>query len=134
MEKDVKKKFESYPNKIRPFLENIREMILDVAEEQNIGEVTETLKWGEPSYSTKQGSAVRLDWKQKNPDQYAIYFNCKTTLIGTFKELYGDLFTYAGNRAIVFGLEEKLPEEQLRQCLSMALRYKNIKNLALLGA
>lgn len=134
MEKEVKGKFDSYPEKIRPVLRKIRELILGVAKDDNISGLTETLKWGEPSYLSKYGSTVRYDWKPKNPEQYAVYFNCKTSLIETFKELYGDVFTYEGNRAIVFGLEDTLPEKQLRHCISMSLRYKKIKHLPLLGA
>lgn len=45
------------------------------------GEIEETLKWGEPADMTKNGagSTIRLDWKPKHPDHYALYFNCKTT-------------------------------------------------------
>jgi hypothetical protein len=134
MDIDVKAKLESYPRDIRPALLRIRKLILDVAREDNVGEIIETLKWGEPSYFTKQGCAVRFDWKPKKPDQYAIYFNCRTSLVETFKEIYGDLFKYEGNRAIVFELYEKISEKQLKHCVSMSLRYKSLKTLPLLGA
>lgn len=134
MDANVKRKFAEYPKEVRPILMDIRKVILDVAKEDGAGEVTETLKWGEPSYTTKYGSAVRFDWKPKHPDQYALYFHCQTMLVETFREVFGDLFTYEGNRAIVFGLDEKIPRQQLKRCISMALRYKKIKNLPLLGA
>jgi len=112
----------------------VRDLILSVAKQDGIPDITETLKWGEPSYISKVGSTIRIDWKAKYPDQYCIYFNCKTSLIETFKEIYGDTFTYEGNRAIVFKINEVLPHKELAHCISMSLRYKKIKHLVLLGA
>jgi len=134
MNAELKKKFESYPDEVRPILMEIRKLILDVAKDEDIEEIIETLKWGEPSYITAGGSAVRFDWKKKNPDQFAVYFNCKTVLVETFREVYGDLFRFEGNRAIVFGLTENVPEKQLKHCISMSLRYKTLKNIPMLGA
>ena len=65
-------------------------------------ELEETLKWGEPSYLVKKGSTIRMDWKVKTPDQYAMYFKCTSKLVPTFRELFGDLFKYEKNRAILF--------------------------------
>jgi hypothetical protein len=130
----VKKKFETYPEKISVLLYQIRDLIFSVAEQDGILNITETLKWGEPSYISKIGSTIRFDWKVKDPDQYCLYFTCKTSLVDTFKEVYGDTFTYAGNRAIIFKTEQNLPFKELAHCISMALRYKKIKNLVLLGA
>ncbi|MCG8425896.1 MAG: DUF1801 domain-containing protein [Chromatiales bacterium] len=134
MESDIKKKFDSYPNDVCELILNIRRLILDTAKEDQIPDIEETLKWGEPSFLAKGGSPVRVDWKPKHPHQYAIYFNCKTTLIETFKEVYGDLFQYEGNRAILFQLSDHVPEAALKHCISMALRYHRIKHLPLLGA
>ena len=85
MDRGVKEKFASYPEDIAILLFNIRKLIYSVAEQDNIFELSETLKWGEPSYISKIGSAIRFDWKPKDADQYGIYFNCKTSLVDTFK-------------------------------------------------
>lgn len=134
MDNGVRKKFESYPDNIRPLFTRIRSIILETAEQDCVGEIEETLKWNEPSYLIKGGSTVRIDWKPKYPHHFFVYFNCKTSLIETFKEVYGDLFTYDGNRAIVLEIAKKLPEKELKQCISMSLRYHKIKHLPLLGA
>ena len=130
----VKQKIESYPDNIADLLNTIRNLILCTAEEYDITNIEETLKWGEPSYISTIGSAIRFDWKVKSPEHYFIYFNCKSRLIETFKEVYGDTFAYKGNRAIVFTLDQKLPLTELKHCISMALRYKKLKHLPLLGA
>jgi len=134
MELNVKRKFDSYPKSVFIALKNIRELIFSIAKQNGIEDLTETLKWGEPSYVSKIGSTIRIDWKAKYPQQFCIYFNCRTTLVETFRELYDDTFTYDGNRAIIFNLGSELPLKELAQCISMSLRYKKIKHLELLGA
>lgn len=130
----IKQKFATYPDTIAVLLHNIRDLIYTVAKQDGIADLTEALKWGEPSYISKKGSTIRFNWKATSPDQYCIYFNCKTSLIDTFKEIYGDTFSYQGNRAIVFKIDQTLPVKELSHCISMSLRYKNIKHLTLLGA
>jgi hypothetical protein len=130
----VKQKFETYPNNISVLLNTVRDLIYAVAAQDGISDINETLKWGEPSYITKFGSTIRFDWKPKSPNQYYVYFNCKTILIDTFREVYGETFTYDGNRAIVFQVDEHMPAKALAHCISMSLRYKKIKHLPLLGS
>ncbi len=134
MDLSIKNKFETYPEHIAERLNTVRDLIYSVAEQDGISDLTETLKWGEPSYISKIGSTIRFDWKAKNPDQYGIYFNCKTSLIETFKEVHGNTFVYEGNRAIILQIDQALPAKELAHCISMALRYKKIKHLDLLGA
>jgi hypothetical protein len=134
MDPRVKLKFDSYPKDVALQLNRLRELIFRTAKEEGIDNLTETLKWGEPSYLSNIGSTIRIDWKEKSPQQFCIYFNCNTTLVETFRELYGDVFSYEGNRAIIFKSGEDLPIKELSQCLSMSLRYKKIKHLELLGA
>jgi hypothetical protein len=113
---------------------HLRELVLSAATEvEGLEQLEETLKWGEPSYLTKYGSTVRIDWKAKTPEQYAIYFKCTSLLVPTFKALYKNKFNFEGNRAIVFKLNEKIPEAELKHCISMALTYHKIKQLPLLG-
>lgn len=134
MDLSVQQKFNSYPTEVAVLLNIVRELVFSVVQQDGISDITETLKWGEPSYVSKIGSTVRIDWKSKYPEHYYIYFNCKTSLIETFKEIYGDTFNYEGNRAIVLNVKQQLPRKQLAHCISMSLRYKQIKHLHLLGA
>ena len=128
------KKIDQYPEQVRGVLLQIRSLILDVAQQQDLGAVEETLKWGEPSYLVKGGSAVRFDWKEKTSQQYFLFFNCKTKLVDTFRELYSDDLEFQGNRAIVLNLNEPIPSAILQHCIELSLKYKSIKHLALLGA
>lgn len=127
--------FENYPDSVRSQMEKLRELVLDAASEvDGLENLEETLKWGEPSYLTKHGSTVRVDWKVKKPDQYAMYFKCTSKLVPTFKELYQDTFTFEGDRAIIFKLDEKIPKNELKHCIKLALNYHKVKHLLLLGA
>ncbi len=132
---DVGQVFEGYPDSMRRKMLRLRQTILDTASETEGGNaVNETLKWGEPSYLTKDGSTIRIDWKGKTPGQYAMYFNCNSSLVDTFKAVYGDVFTFEGKRAIVFDENDELPIEELKQCVSLALTNHRVKHLPLLGA
>lgn len=126
--------FKNYPKEVQQQLLHLRELVLKTAVEiSGLEKLEETLKWGEPSYLTKYGSTVRMDWKEKKPEQYAIYFKCTSKLVSTFKTLYKNRFEFEGNRAIVFKINDKIPETELKQCITMALNYHKIKHLPLLG-
>ncbi|MGI2946820.1 DUF1801 domain-containing protein [Vibrio diabolicus] len=133
MDKVIKDRFDEYPDNARVRLEELRNLVFQVASELELGEVDETLKWGEPSYSVKTGSPLRMDWKLKSPNSYYLFFNCQTKLIDTFRELYSDELVFQGNRAIVLSLSKPLPETVIKSCLELALTYHQRKNLPLLG-
>jgi hypothetical protein len=108
--------------------------VIKTAQEiDEISSVEETLKWGEPSYLTKNGSTIRMDWKPKTPNQYAMYFKCTSRLVETFKVIYKNTFNFEGKRAIVFQLEDEIPIEALKKCIKAALTYHKVKHLPTLG-
>ncbi|MCL6416583.1 DUF1801 domain-containing protein [Aestuariirhabdus sp. Z084] len=125
--------FASYPDPIRHQLIELRTIIFTLAKEQNLGTLEESLKWGEPSYRCQGGTSIRIGWKSKRPRQYRLLFHCQTRLISTFRELYGNRFDYEDNRAIVFDISDTLPVEELKHCLSLALRYHKIKHSLCFG-
>ena len=132
---EVARVFDGYPEPMRKKMLRLRQIVLHTASEtEGVDALEETLKWGEPSYLTRGGSTIRMDWKARAPNQYAMYFNCNTSLIATFKDVYGDVFTFEGNRAIVFGETDELPVTELKHCVSLALTYHRVKHLPLLGA
>lgn len=131
---EVKKVFNNYPNVVRNRLLNLRDLIIEAANEtEEITSLEETLKWGEPSYLSKIGSTVRIDWKEKTPDQYAIYFKCTSKLVPSFKTIFGKLFEYEKNRAIIFQMDDIIPAHELKKCITAALTYHRVKQLPNLG-
>lgn len=126
--------FANYPDEVRDKMQNLRELVIKTAEDtEGIYKLEETLKWREPSFVTKNGSTLRIDWKEKTPNQYAMYFQCSSRLVDTFKLVFDHQFKYEGNRAIVFQLNQKILERELRECIKTALTYNNVKHLITLG-
>ncbi len=123
--------FASYPANVRRKLLTIRELIFSLASSiEGVGKIEETLKWGEPAYLTsmsKSGSTIRIAWKKSAPLQYAMYFNCQTNLIDTFRTLFRSEFKFEGNRAIVFDVSEKVRTDSLTICIAAALTYHRNK-------
>ncbi len=131
---EVESVFNNYPNSVREKIIKLRKLVFETAEEiEEITDLEETLKWGEPSYLVKKGSTIRIDWKKKNPEQYAMYFKCTSKLVPSFKTVYGDLFEFEGNRAIVFQLDDRVPEAELKNCIRAGLTYHRVKHLPMLG-
>ncbi|WP_241664779.1 DUF1801 domain-containing protein [Seonamhaeicola maritimus] len=130
----VESHFNHYPDSVSNQMLALRELIIETAREtEGIISLEETLKWGEPSYITKHGSTLRIDWKAKSPNQYAMYFQCTSRLVSTFKSLFKDSFNFDGKRAIIFKIDEDIPKEALKHCIKAALKYHKIKQLPTLG-
>ena len=125
---------DEYPPEIAERIHSLRKTIIDTAQEMKADKLDETLKWGEPSYVAKRGSTIRLGWKSAKPDQYAMFFTCTTSLVETFRMLHGNKFEYEGNRALWFHVDDDLPLEEVKHCISLALNYHRLKHLPLLGA
>lgn len=131
---EFKDKLLSYPDFVRGKMQFLRELVLETAIEiPEITNLEETLKWGEPSFLTRTGSTLRMDWKKKAPEQYHMYFKCTSRLVETFKLVFGDLFTYEKNRAIIFQLEQEIPVLELKKCIKATLIYHKVKNDLTLG-
>jgi len=128
---DVASVFDGYPTRIRRKLLALRHLILETAAStEGVGEIEESLKWGEPAYLTnkpKSGTTIRIGWKPSTPTRYAMYVHCQTNLIERYRELFGDYFAFEGNRAIVFEADEAVAMDQLAMCITMALTYHSQK-------
>lgn len=127
MNPSVKEKFNSYPDHIKPKMEELRGLIYEVANStEGVGDLEETLKWGEPAYLTKDpksGTAIRIDWKDKNPNQLVMFVSCNTTLIDTYRMHFAGRLTFEGNRAVVFTAGKPLPRKELMICMQKELRH-----------
>ncbi|TYA78658.1 DUF1801 domain-containing protein [Seonamhaeicola marinus] len=126
--------FKNYPDNVQVKLNSLRDLIIETAKESElITSLEETLKWGEPSYVTKHGSTLRIDWKSKKPNQYAMYFQCTSKLVSTFRLVYKNMLDFEGNRAVVIKLENDVPTDILKSCIKAALTYHKVKHLPTLG-
>lgn len=125
---DVAETLESYPPQARQRLLELRGLIFETAQHlEGVGELTETLKWGEPAYLTqrsKSGSTIRMGWRASRPEHCALYFICSTTLVSDFRSRFEGVLQFEDNRAIVLSLDEPLPVGPLQDCIGAALTYK----------
>ena len=119
--------FKAYPPGLRARLMALRELVFDTANRTaGVGRLSETLKWGQPSYLTAEsgsGTTVRIDRLKNRDDGYAIYFHCQSGLVDTFRTIYPDTFDYEGNRAIVLAAKDRLPAHALGHCIGLALTH-----------
>jgi hypothetical protein len=122
--------FSAYPKALRVKLLALRRLIFETAAATDgVGELEETLKWGQPSYltaETKSGSTVRIG--EAGANQYAMYVHCQTDLVATFREFYPKELTYGGNRSVIFDADDEIPEPALRHCVALALTYHKRKS------
>jgi hypothetical protein len=94
-----------------------------------VGQIVETLKWGQPSYLTvkpKSGTTIRIDAHNVRQGQIGLYVHCQTNLIATFCQRHPTLIT-EGSRAIILDAHAPLPMEPLRDCIQLALCYHRNK-------
>jgi hypothetical protein len=124
---EVAAHFAAYPSAVRRKMLALRSLVFSTAARTpGVGELQETLKWGEPAYvtaATRSGTTVRMDWKSRYPGQYAMYFHCQTGLVESFRQLFPDDFEFEGNRALVLRLTDEAPMDALAVCIEAALTY-----------
>ena len=116
-----------YPVLAQNYALKLRALILETAQyDERIGPLTETLKWGEPSYlteKTKSGTTLRFDWKEKHPTKMGIFVSCQTSLIRSFQDQFHDELNFEGTRAIWLDLDKPLPRDILAICIGKTLTY-----------
>ena len=114
--------FAAFPETLRARLLALRALIHDTAD----GPLTESLKWGQPAWrpaTGKAGTTVRLGAPKGSADIVALYVPCSTTLVETWRDLYGDVLRFDGKRAILMRAGEEPPREVLAHCIRLALTY-----------
>ena len=131
MSAEVNTVFENYSERVRKQLWALRETVFTVAERtEGVGPLQETLKWRQISYltsKTKSGSTIRMD--AVDDDHIALYFICTTTLVDDFRQMYGDMFEFEGNRCMHVNMDDRFHVEAIERCIEMALTYHlNKKN------
>lgn len=121
---DVAEVFAGYGKDLHAPLQQLRQLIFQVAKKTDgVGKLQETLKWGQVSYltpSSKSGTTIRIG--EEKTGGYALYVNCRSTLVQDWRERYPSL-KYQENRSIIFSADEELPREVLSHCIAMALTY-----------
>jgi hypothetical protein len=128
---EVEGVYRAYSDRLREKLMRLRHLIFETAAElEDVGPLEETLKWGQPSYLTKQsksGTTIRVDQIKSKPRQYCMMVHCQTSLVATYREFYSEVLRFDGKRCIEFDVEMDPPEDALRHCIELALTYHRNK-------
>ena len=125
--RDVEAVYAGFPAEVRQKLLDLRELAFETERDTpGAGPITEALKWGQPSFVTtgRHGSTFRLGAIADGPASHALYFLCQTTLVGTFRELYGGVLEFEDNRAILFMKNRDYPREAIAHCMALAMTYR----------
>ena len=108
----------------------IRQWIFEIAESSDeIGQIEECLKWGEPSYLTqapKSGTTLRLSQLKSAPSEYGLFVHCQTSLIEEFRVAYPNL-KYDKNRGVLFDSHQPIQSDVVKQFIYLALSYHSRK-------
>ncbi len=124
---EVQFKFDTYPEPIRQKLMDLRQLIFDVAAEtRGVGEIEETLKWGQISYLThrpKSGTTIRIDQYRPETEQVAFFVHCQTSLVDTYRQMVPDGFDYEGTRAVIWNELDAKQVCILKDFIELALTY-----------
>ena len=127
MNNNVELAFNEMPSSARDQILALRDLIYEVSRENSqIGKLTETLKWGQPSYLTeisKSGTTLRLGYTKTNQAP-ALFVTCHATLASEFKTFYPDEFGYEGERVLYLKNSVEENREALKHCIGLALTYK----------
>lgn len=121
----VARAFDAFPDPARATLLALRTLIHDTAcATKGVGQLQETLKWGQPAYltpETRAGSTLRLGvTKTGDP---AIYVHCQTTSLADFQAIFPNEFRYEGARGIRLDPMAPLEQDKLRLLIASALTY-----------
>ena len=108
----VRAVFDDCPAPARAGLMLLRRMILArAADLPMIGRVTEALRWGQPAYLTPDtGAGCSLRIGPVPGAGFGLFVQCQTGLIEAFVDGPGAGLRRQGNRAVLFGAADAVPE------------------------
>jgi hypothetical protein len=95
----VKAAFAAFPEPARTDLRHLRALIFEVAATLPIGPLSESLKWGQPSYTTAKSTPIRLALTKDS--DIAILTHCQSTVISDFRAIAPPDMRFDGNRALL---------------------------------
>lgn len=125
MDRKVRAAFDAVPAPAREGMLALRQLLFEVAAGlPEVGPVEESLRWGQPAYLTpvtRSGSTIRIGAPRSGG--FALYCNCRTSLIAGFRDLAGSACRTEGNRAVVFAGVQDIDPTLVSILISRALTW-----------
>ncbi|WP_162617668.1 DUF1801 domain-containing protein [Yoonia maritima] len=121
----VQAAYDAFPTDARTSAMILRDLIFQVAKNiPKVGGLTETLKWGQPSYLTatsKSGTTLRIGAPKTGG--CAIYAHCATNVISTYADTFPGLDQIEGTRAVHFKHSQDIVPDRIKLLIRHALTY-----------
>jgi hypothetical protein len=121
----VKAAYDAFSPDARDMGLTLRDLIFSVAKDNpQVGEIEETLKWGQPSYltpQTKAGSTLRIGVPKQGGA--ALFAHCATDIISTYARTFPGTDQIEGNRSVIFTRPDMIVPGRLRLLIYHALTY-----------
>jgi len=115
--------FEAVPAEPRAVLLHVRALIFEIAAGlPDAARMSETLKWGQPSYAVPTGTPLRLGLTRDG--QPALFAHCQTRVVADARAVLDTALEFEGNRAILVPMDRPFPDAALRQVIHAALTYR----------
>ena len=116
-----------WPKDAQTHFHGLREIVHDTAASNpKVGPLTETLKWGEPSFLTdksRSGTTLRICWKAKTPAEIGLFVICRTDMLEQVRALFPDAFRFEGTRAAYLPLSQPIPVDAVSFLTSRTQTY-----------
>ncbi len=113
----IEERFNRFENSI--FALKMRDYLFSLAENLELNSIEESLKWNQPSYLSKNGTAVRI---AEQAGRMGYFVSCQTSIIETLKESYPDA-DYDKTRGLLIDADSPIPEVA-SSLIHAALQYK----------
>ncbi|MCB1321885.1 MAG: hypothetical protein KDK34_16635, partial [Leptospiraceae bacterium] len=122
---EVRAVFDARPPAVRRRLLQVRTLIYQTARQLRVGKLAESLKWGQPTYTTIEsgsGTPIRLGVSDEKSGDCALFVHCQTGLIPALRRKTAQMLStgteaapisFQGNRAVIFSTKGKLPRDIL---------------------
>ncbi len=122
---DITQVITHWPDTAQKTFHHLRQIIFDTAASNpQVAPLSEALKWGEPSFLTKTGTTLRIDWKARSPDEIGLFVICRTDLLDQIRAMYPNAFRFEGTRALYLRLDAPIPEQAVAYLATRTQTYK----------
>ena len=126
----TKKSIQEASAGIQKNLHKLRELVLEVASDPDIGGVEETLKWNAPSFIARsgKGTTLRLEHKESS---FFLRAHCQSRVVDRFRTAGHPDFEFDGTRGLQFSATETLKGKDriqgIKDFIRLALTYHSWK-------
>lgn len=120
--KQVQAVLDNMPPQMRKGAIALRHLIYDTAAQLGQNPPQESLKWGQPSYVSTQGTPLRIAASKHGA--FGLFAHCQSTVISEFAQIFGNDFAIQGNREVSFANVADIQPDKLKQLIVHALTYR----------